>query len=196
MAAMARVRDVVEARAPARDEARRRRARPAATSGRKLSFRPSAGSDGLGAPSSGVPSSSAMRRLEPRQMHVLAIDHVLIRVVGVVLRDLPRHGDVALAQRRACRGGTPGGWREGLSVSRVLLLLAADADARPGNRLEPGAARSARRSRGRCRTCPSPCARAPPRSPAGSWRRSASASAGCGLRCCRWPDRPGRPGGC
>jgi hypothetical protein len=39
------------------------------------------------------------RGFEPLQVHVFAIDHVLVRVVRVVLRDLPRDRDMTLPER-------------------------------------------------------------------------------------------------
>ncbi len=46
------------------------------------------------------------RVAQPAQLHVLAVDDVLVGVVEVVVGDEARAGDVALPQRRPCRGRT------------------------------------------------------------------------------------------
>ena len=92
---------------------------------------------------------------QPVELQVLAGDHVLIGVVEVVVGDQARRGDVALAHGQLVAVELGQEVEQFGGVSRALLFLAGDADAGPRNGLQPGRRRSARRSRGRCRRCPS-----------------------------------------
>ena len=77
------------------------------------------------------------RVLQPREVRLLAVDDVLVGVVEIVVADGARAGFVALQQRQPI-GGELG--EELLEFGpcftwslRLLLFLAGDADARPGN---------------------------------------------------------------
>ena len=119
------------------------------------------------------PAQRGDRVGKPLQMHFLPAEHLLIAVVRIVRRNRPRVGlplleqleriPIELAEERSA--ARPG--------SRILLRFAGNTDASPRDGVQPGlgnrlAAVAADAIGALCG-----CARAPPRWPAESWRRSA-----------------------
>ena len=87
------------------------------------------------------------RVAQPVQLHVLAVDDVLVGVVEVVVADEARGRDVALAQRQLVAVELASAARAVRWLSRALLFLAGDADAGPRNRVQPGRAIGSPQSR-------------------------------------------------